>query len=133
MSLKSITSVLGAILCARLVSSAAVTSSKAPIVNTLHGSYVGLHNSLYNQDIFLGVPYAQPPVGDLRFATPRSLKTTWSGLRNATEYGYSCVGYGEDSEILAKNRTSEDCLFLNIARPAGIGSTPLPVAVFIHG
>ncbi|KAH7462825.1 hypothetical protein FOMA001_g18296 [Fusarium oxysporum f. sp. matthiolae] len=133
MSLKSIASLLGAILCARLVSSAAVTSNKAPVVNTLNGSYVGLYNSVYNQDIFLGVPYAQPPVGDLRFATPRSLNTTWSGLQNATEYGYSCVGYGEDTEISAKNRTSEDCLFLNIARPAGIASTPLPVAIFIHG
>ncbi|KAH7159431.1 Alpha/Beta hydrolase protein [Dactylonectria estremocensis] len=128
-----ITATLGAVLSARQVNSAAVPPSQATIVDTLNGSYYGLYNQVYNQDIFLRVPYAQPPLKELRFRPPHSLNTTWSGLRNATELGHSCVGYGEDTEIAAKNHTSEDCLSLNIARPAGNSSTPLPVAVWIHG
>ncbi|KAM6508294.1 hypothetical protein FALCPG4_018168 [Fusarium falciforme] len=128
-----ITAALGAVLGAWQVDSAAVTPSKSPIVDTLNGSYYGLYNPVYNQDIFLGIPYAQPPLKDLRFRPPHSLNTTWSGLRNATEIGYSCVGYGEDTEVAAKNYTNEDCLSLNIARPAGNSSKPLPVAVWIHG
>ncbi|CAH0025589.1 unnamed protein product [Clonostachys rhizophaga] len=112
---------------------AAAAPSNAPIVEVSNGSYYGKYNSVYNQDIFLGIPYAQPPVKDLRFAPPKSLNTTWSGLRNATEYGYACVGYGEDTEDASKNFTNEDCLTLNIARPAGKSSKPLPVAVWIHG
>ncbi|KAM6509441.1 hypothetical protein FALCPG4_017096 [Fusarium falciforme] len=128
-----ITAALGAVLSARQVDGAAVPPRHAAIVDTLNGSYYGLYNQVYSQDLFLGVPYAQPPLKDLRFRPPRSLNTTWSGLRNATELGHSCVGYGEDTEIAAKNYTSEDCLSLNIARPAGNFSTPLPVAVWIHG
>ncbi|UPK89480.1 hypothetical protein LCI18_000415 [Fusarium solani-melongenae] len=105
----------------------------APIVETSNGSYYGLHNSVYNQDIFLGIPFAQPPLNNLRFKPPQSLNTTWSGLRNATELGYSCVGYGEDTEVAAKNYTGEDCLSLNVVRPVGNWSNPLPVAVWIHG
>ncbi|KAH6989881.1 carboxylesterase [Ilyonectria destructans] len=128
-----ITAALGVVLSTRQVAGAAVPPSKAAIVDTLNGSYYGTYNEVYSQDLFLGVPYAQPPLKDLRFRPPRSLNTTWSGLRNATELGYSCVGYGEDTEVAAKNYTGEDCLSVNIARPAGNFSKPLPVAVWIHG
>lgn len=128
-----ITAALGVVLSARQAAGAAVPPSKAAIVDTLNGSYYGTYNEMYSQDLFLGVPYAQPPLKDLRFRPPRSLNTTWSGLRNATELGYSCVGYGEDTEVAAKNYTGEDCLSVNIARPAGNFSKPLPVAVWIHG
>lgn len=105
----------------------------APVVHTLNGSYYGIHDFVHNQDQFLGVPYAQPPVGALRFAHPQSLNESWPGLNNATEIGYSCVGYGLDSEYATFNYTSEDCLLLNIVRPASEVSDPLPVAVWIHG
>ncbi|KAH7124905.1 carboxylesterase [Dactylonectria estremocensis] len=133
MSLRFIvTTALGAILGGLSVHAKAVPRN-APIVETLNGSYYGYHSPVYNQDIFLGVPFAQPPVKDLRFAPPQSLNTTWSGIRNATELGYSCVGYGEDTEVAAKNYTSEDCLSLNVVRPVGYSNERLPVAVWIHG
>jgi carboxylesterase type B len=104
-----------------------------PIAHTLNGSYYGIHNSHFKQDFFLGVPFAQPPVKDLRLRRPASLNSTWAGLRNATEYGYACIGYGEDTQIGGSNYVSEDCLSLNIVRPAGCEGEKLPVAVWIYG
>ncbi|MCJ1474853.1 hypothetical protein MMC13_003513 [Lambiella insularis] len=108
-------------------------SSVVPVATVLNGSYYGVHSASYNQDFFLGIPFAQPPVGDLRLRLPASLNTTWKQPRNATEYGYACIGYGEDTQIGASNYVSEDCLTLNIVRPAGHANKKLPVAVWIYG
>lgn len=70
------------------------SSCSAPTATTLNGTFSGYHNSLYNEDYFLGIPYAQPPTGNLRYAAPESLNTSWTGIKNATQYGYECVGYG---------------------------------------
>ena len=59
----------------------------SPMVNVLNGSYVGVHNDYYNQNFFLGIPYAQPPVGDLRFRAPASLNSTWKDTREVVKYG----------------------------------------------
>lgn len=66
----------------------------SPHATTRNGTYAGVYSAEYNQDFFLGVPYALPPVGDLRFANPRPLNTSFQGLQNATEYSDECVGYG---------------------------------------
>jgi cholinesterase len=55
---------------------------------------MGIHNEIYNQHLFLGIPYAQPPVGNLRFRAPISLNTTWNGTREAVKY----------SDIVSQNR-----------------------------
>lgn len=65
-----------------------------PVVNTSHGSYYGIRSARYGQDFFLGMPYAQSPLGNLRYAAPQPLNTSWTGLKNATEYSLGCVGYG---------------------------------------
>ena len=65
-----------------------------PTATTLNGTYYGYHNAFYNEDFFLGIPYAQPPVNNLRYAAPESLNSSWTEEKNATEYGYECVGYG---------------------------------------
>ncbi|KAH6670497.1 carotenoid ester lipase-like protein precursor [Halenospora varia] len=103
----------------------------APTVKVLNGSYYGVHSSEYNQDFFLGMPFAQPPVGDLRFRQAQSLNSTWTDTRNATEYSPECIGYGSDQWVLG-NRISEDCLTVNVVRPSGAGSN-LPVGVWIYG
>jgi triacylglycerol lipase len=110
--------------------SKATPNGKAPVAITTNGSYYGAYNAEYDQDIFSGVPYAQPPVGDLRFGRPQSLNTSWSGLRNATTPGFSCIGYGPESYMASPNR--EDCLNLMVIRPAR-EEKPLPVLVWIHG
>lgn len=104
-----------------------------PIVTLRNGSYFGIHSNRYRQDFFLGIPFAQPPVGDLRLRLPASLNTTWTGIRNATEYSPACFGYGEDTQIGAGNYCSEDCLALNVVRPSGYEQEKLPIAVWIYG
>lgn len=60
----------------------------APVVNLKNGSYYGVHNSQYNQDFFLGIPFAQPPLDELRFANPESVNSTWTGALPATNYAF---------------------------------------------
>ena len=74
--------------------------------------------------VFRGVPFAQPPVGALRFRAPEPVKP-WKGLRDATRFGAAALQPGVNFA------TSEDCLFLNIWAPAGKG--PFPFYVWIHG
>ena len=76
---------------------AAAHDTYTPTVEIHNGTYTGIHSPYYNQDFYLGIPYAQPPVGDLRYRVPQSLNTTWSEARNATEYSPFCVGYGVGS------------------------------------
>ncbi|OAG38359.1 hypothetical protein AYO21_07479 [Fonsecaea monophora] len=107
--------------------------SQAPTVKVKNGSYYGVYQSTYDQDLFLGMPFAQPPLGNLRFNLPQSLNTTWTTARNATQYGYECYGYGSDQWVLG-NVVSEDCLTLNVVRPSGVApDAKLPVGVWIHG
>ena len=75
--------------------------------------------------IFRGVPFAQPPVGALRFRAPVRVDP-WTNVRDATTFGASPMQTGE-----AGVRHSEDCLYLNVWAPEGKG--PFPVFVWIHG
>jgi hypothetical protein len=68
-----------------------------PTVSVRNGTYSGLYSSVYNQDFFLGIPYAQPPVYNLRFRNPQSLNTTWTGVRRANEHS-SEVRPGKDCD-----------------------------------
>lgn len=105
----------------------------APTVTIKNGSYYGVHNSFYNQDFFLGMPYSQPPLGELRLQVPQSLNETWTGTRNATQYSPECIGYGSDQWVLG-NIISEDCLTINVVRPSNIAAdAKLPVVFWIHG
>ncbi|KAH8593958.1 putative neuroligin [Bisporella sp. PMI_857] len=109
----------------------ATNTKDAPRVKLLNGTYEGLYSSHYKQDHFLGIPYAQSPIGERRFNNPISLNETF-GVKKAVAYAPSCVGYGNaDSWTYI---SSEDCLTLNIVRPAGCDKNKkLPVAVWIHG
>jgi para-nitrobenzyl esterase len=73
---------------------------------------------------WLGIPYAQPPLGALRWRAPQPLPP-WSGILDATRYGHRCA-QGENGP------SSEDCLYLNVWRPSN-AQRKLPVFVYIHG
>jgi len=81
--------------------------------------------------ILKGVPYAEPPIGPLRFRAPRP-PLRWSGVRNAMRFGRAPIqGGGDVSLAYLGAERGEDCLYLNIWAPAGRG--PHPVFVWIHG
>ncbi|KAL4916162.1 Alpha/Beta hydrolase protein [Aspergillus aurantiobrunneus] len=114
-----------------VIGDAAPNGVSAPTVQVRNGTYAGVTNANYQQDFFLGIPYAQQPVGKLRFALPQSLNETWSEERAAKQYSDICVGYGTDSIWYPQ---SEACLTLNVIRDASVDDqSSLPVGVWIHG
>ncbi|HEX3194103.1 MAG TPA: carboxylesterase family protein [Streptosporangiaceae bacterium] len=78
---------------------------------------------------FLGIPYAAPPVGVLRWQPPRPA-APWHGTRAATAYGPHCP---QPSGSFGRASTTEDCLYLNVFTPAGSKAQNLPVMVWVHG
>ncbi|KPI42954.1 Lipase 1 [Cyphellophora attinorum] len=103
-------------------------AQETPTVKVVNGTYSGIYSAEFSQDQFLGIPFVQPPLGDLRLQNPQPLNTSWDGVRPATSYGPSCFGLNQSEGA------SEDCLNLNIVRPAGLSKDAgLAVAVWIYG
>jgi para-nitrobenzyl esterase len=106
------------------------------IVSTQYGRLRGQHQEGIDQ--FLGVRYAAPPVGALRWQAPQPVQP-WPGVRDATAYGHRCPQLASGN---GPREDTEDCLFLNVFTPAGspgrgTSADPaprgLPVMVMIHG
>ena len=75
---------------------------------------------------FLGIPYAAPPKGDLRWKPPEPSQA-WSGVRDATMFGNACAQMGSEGM-----RGAEDCLTLNVWTPDTASDAMLPVMFFLH-
>lgn len=110
-------------LLAALIALTAAGSSDPTIVQTDKGS---VHGSIVDGvRVFLGIPFAAPPVGPLRFRPPKPA-TAWGGVRDATHAAPECPQRGSSTQ----DRT-EDCLYLNVWAP--VGASKMPVLVFIFG
>jgi para-nitrobenzyl esterase len=82
---------------------------------------------------FLALPYAAPPVGDLRWRPPQPAPH-WRGTREATRYCPHCFGQESSDMSFQDSGPSEDCLYLNVFAPAdATGKSKLPVMFWIHG
>jgi para-nitrobenzyl esterase len=132
----------GAAATAVLIAAAACTSATAtpgasksasanpdtpPVVATADGTVRG--QAVAATDEFLGIPYAAPPVGALRWQPPRP-PAPWPGIRAATSYAPHCP---QPSSTFGQASTSEDCLYLNVFTPAANKARNLPVLVWVHG
>jgi para-nitrobenzyl esterase len=109
---------------ANIIPSIAIAAT--PTIVTSHGQLTGTQTATTNE--YLGIPYAIPPVGPLRW-TPPQLYGMWPGVLQATQFGNYCMQPG-----LGSSFASENCLFLNVY--TAISATPgqnLPVMVWIHG
>jgi para-nitrobenzyl esterase len=112
---------------------------------TTFGPVVGTDLSAVNGTyVWKGVPYAKPPVGELRWKAPAD-PDAWSSPRLTQQFGHACAqasrlyGPGQNNKYdatigtsLGKTVGSEDCLYLNIWRPAN-AAAQLPVIVWVHG
>jgi para-nitrobenzyl esterase len=99
-----------------------------PVVSTRFGAVRGFADE-DDTWVWKAIPYARPPVGELRWRAPQD-PLPWTGIRSERSFNAGCTQY----DVLSPNtmRGSEDCLYLNVWRPRD-GETGLPVYVFIHG
>jgi para-nitrobenzyl esterase len=96
-------------------------------VKTEQGQVTGVDGSVAGVRVYEGIPFAAPPVGDLRWRAPKA-PASWTGVRAADHFGSTCVQRGRGGFSGA-----EDCLYLNVYTAAKSASEHHPVMVWIHG
>ena len=108
-------------------------ASSADEVTVENGKLRGATNADHSVRMFKGIPFAAPPVGDLRWKPPQPA-ANWSGIRQADKFGSACLQTDVFGDIYFRDaQPSEDCLNLSIWVPAKPASAKLPVIVWFYG
>ncbi|XP_022664887.1 acetylcholinesterase-1-like isoform X2 [Varroa destructor] len=127
-----------------VIAAARAISASEVIVKTSSGYLQGTKASVFNRTLysFLGVPFAQPPVGDLRFAKPQPYGV-WDGIYVAESLAFPCLQddqYYTDRVQISGVNSTEDCLYLNVWTPSVCkkkacydAQNKKPVVVILHG
>ena len=121
-------------ICGLVLGSSASIGASQLKLKTEQGKVLGKAINNGKVKAFLGLPYAAPPVGNLRWRAPQP-PAPWKGVRDATQYGSHCIqGRVFDDMVFLDPGPSEDCLYLNVYAPAAAkGNSKLPVLFWIHG
>ena len=128
--------VLAALVIEMVVGASALSQSSPPVVTIDSGQLQGVVDD--GVVSFKGIPFAAPPLGDLRWRPPQPV-SKWTGVRHASEFGADCMQgrFGPPPSPTggapAPPAPSEDCLYLNVWRPAEQAARNLPVMVWIYG
>lgn len=119
------------LLCLCLLSTVAAVADESTRATINQGKLAGVAaNGVVS---FKGIPYAAAPVGDLRWRPPQPAPS-WRGTRDAKSFGAVCpqiLTPGYSIEVLGDMPMAEDCLYLNVFKPAAVTSEPVPVMVWI--
>jgi para-nitrobenzyl esterase len=108
-------------------------ASSADVVTVENGKLQGTANQDHSVRMFKGIPFAAPPVGDLRWKGPQPAPA-WSAMRQADRFGSACLQTNVFGDIYFRDKEpSEDCLTLNIWIPAKPRSAMIPVIVWFYG
>ncbi|XP_055371668.1 esterase-5B [Condylostylus longicornis] len=115
---------------------AKLVESEIAVLEITNGKIFGLFNGQYYY--FKGIPYAEPPIGEKRFESPKPLLKKWKGIRDATKSANTCLCmeafiHIKTGALANYIRGSEDCLYLNVYTPKIYTEQLLPVVFFIHG
>jgi len=116
------------ILAIAAVGAIAATGAASQVVQVQSGTLNGV--TAEGVVSFKGIPYAAPPVGDLRWRAPQPVES-WAGVRAADKFGPICMQKITPDNGVGPGPASEDCLTLNVFAPTG--AKHLPVMVWIHG
>lgn len=129
--------ILSILACAALTSAVAET----PVLKIESGKIVGVSTDAGRAVVYKGIPYAAPPIGNLRWKKPQPAEP-WKGVRKCDRFGPASVQGDQDKRSFyyreffsdGDPERSEDCLYLNVWTPAaGKSSAKLPVMLWIHG
>jgi para-nitrobenzyl esterase len=125
-------------IAALLVLATPLMAALSQPVRTNAGMLAGTPASDPAVTVFRGVPFAAPPVGNLRWRAPKPV-APWQGVRKAAEFGANCIQQIVEKrdpwtqEFMAHGATSEDCLYLNVWTAASRAGEKRPVLVYAHG
>jgi para-nitrobenzyl esterase len=115
------------------VISSAVAAEMPDRVQTVNGVVDGIGRQRSGVRVFKGIPFAQPPTGDLRWQPPQSVKN-WKDVRPAARFGPRCMQHPVYGDMnFRSNGMSEDCLYLNVWTPANSSNEHLPVLLYFYG
>lgn len=117
-------------ICAAAAALLAARANAAPIPVT--GGLVEGRTLADGSTVYLGIPYAAPPLGALRWEPPRPV-VAWRGVRQAVSPPVPCAQLSEGWNAADAARSGEDCLYLSIHAPKHASGARLPVLVWIHG